>query len=112
MKNLGLPPDPAAFKAPSELIAATLIDAHRTWRDIAGPRFAPPRKEIQPARFKAMLTSLFLVEIVVGDFRLALAGDTVTRFLGSEYKPGKFLSEVDPSPFRQRTLRFFQHCVQ
>src|SRR5580765_6023285 len=103
MKNLGVPPDPAPYKPLSQLIAPKLVDAHRIWRDIAGARFAPLRKDIAPARFKPMLTNLFLVEVVGGaDFRLALAGDTVIRFLGSEYIPGKLLSEVSPSPFRER----------
>ena len=114
MKNLDLPPRPAPFKHAYELIAPPLIAAHRIWSDIAGARFAPSRKEIQPAPFKAMLSNLFLVEVVGdgADFRLALSGDTVARFLGSEYKPGKLLGEVEPSPFQQRSFRLFRQCVE
>ena len=114
MRNLGLPPNPSPFKPAAGLIAAPLIEAHRTWREIAGQRFAPERREILPARFKRMLSNLFLVEVVGegADFRLALSGDTVSRFLGSEYKTGKLLGEVFPSPFQQRSFRLFQKCVE
>ena len=57
---------------------------------------------------------MFLIDVVEGgsDYRLALAGDTVIRFLGSEFKPGKLLSQVSPSPFRERSFRLFQRCVE
>lgn len=114
MRNLGLPTNPSPFKPASELIAPRLVDAHRIWRELAGARFAPARKEISPARFKAMLSNLFLAEVFDGgrDFRLALSGDTVARFMGSEYQPGKLLGDVAPSPFQQRSFRFFQQVVE
>jgi hypothetical protein len=114
MKDLGLPPAPSPFKPVSELVNARLLDAYRTWRELAGTRFAPARRDIAPAKFKAALGNLFLVDVLADgtDFRLALAGDTVVRFLGSEYKVGKLLSEVTPSPFRERSFRLFQRVVE
>src|SRR5204862_7547764 len=75
MKNLALPPDPSPFKPAAQLVAPKLVEAHQTWRDIAGARFAPQRREIAPARFKPALSNLFLVEVVNkrDDFRLALS---------------------------------------
>lgn len=113
MKNLEVPPAPAPFKPPSELINERLIQAYQAWRELAGTRLAPARSEIAPARFKAVLSTMFLIDVVESgvDFRLALAGDTVIRFLGSEFKVGKLLSEVGPSPFRERSFRLFRQCV-
>lgn len=113
MKDLDLPPAPSPFKPASQLGNSRLVEAYRTWRDLAGARFAPSRKQITPAPFKAVLSTLFLVDVVDGgaDFRLALAGDVVVRFLGSEYTVGKLLSEVSPSPFRERSFRFFRQVV-
>jgi hypothetical protein len=90
------------------------MEAYRIWHEMAGERFAPARREVAPARFKSMLSHMFLVEVMDNgsDFRLALSGDTVTRFLGSEYTPGKLLSMVSPSPFQKRSFRFFQCCVE
>jgi hypothetical protein len=114
MKDLGLPPAPSRFKPASELVNERLVDIYRTWRGLAGTRFAPARKDIAPARFKTALSNLFLVDVLNDgdDFRLALAGDTVIRFLGSEYKVGKLLSEVSPSPFHERSFRFFKRVVE
>lgn len=113
MKDLALPDQPSPFKTASGLVSERLTQVHQIWREIAGGRFAPARREIAPARFKTALSNLFLIEVVdaADDFRLALAGDTVTRFLGSEYKIGKLLSEVSPSPFRERSFRFFREVV-
>jgi hypothetical protein len=114
VKNLDLPPSPSPFKQAADLENERLIRTHQVWRELAGGWFAPTRKAIAPARFKFVLSNTFLVEVVGGgaDFRLSLSGDTVTRFLGSEFKPGKLLSEVSPSPFRERSVRFFQRCVE
>jgi hypothetical protein len=114
MKDLGLPPTPSPFKAASQLVSERLVEVYRTWCELAGARIAPARRDIAPARFKTALSNLFLVDVIDAgtDFRLALAGDTVTRFLGSEYKVGKRLSEVTPSPFQERSFRFFRRVVE
>ncbi len=114
MKDLDLPSDPSPFKPAYALVSERLRETYRIWRDLAGARFAPGRKDIAPARFKSLLSNLFLVDVVDhgADFRLALAGDTVVRFLGSEFTIGKLLSDVAPSPFRERTLRFFRRVVE
>src|SRR5471032_3351965 len=82
MKNLGLPENPSPFKLASELIDERLKRAYEAWRELAGARFAPTRREIAPSRFKFVLSDLFLVEVIDGgaDSRLALAGETVIRF--------------------------------
>src|SRR5579862_7360230 len=110
MKNLKPPVTATAFKAASELLAEPLINTYRTWQEIAGSRFAPARREIVPARFKSQLDSIFLVEVVDqgSDFRLGLAGDKVIRFLGSEFKVGKLLSEIASSPFQERSVLLFR----
>ena len=114
MKDLTLPASPSPFKPATDLVNDHLIKAHKVWQELADRRFAPTRKEIVPSRFKFALSTLFLVDVVDGgaDFRLSLAGETVIRFLGSEFKPGKLLTQVSPSPFRERSCRFFQRCVE
>jgi len=114
MKNLGLPPSPSPFKQAPDLVNERLVQTHRVWRELACARFAPERREIAPAPFKFVLSNMFMVEVVEhgADFRLALAGDTVNRFLGFEFKPGKLLSEVSRSPFQERSLLFFRRCVE
>jgi len=114
MKDLDLPPAPTPFKPAFRLENPRLVEVYRTWRDLAGTRLAPARKDIAPAKFKEVLSNLFLVDVVDNgaDFRLALAGDTVVRFLGSEYTVGKLLSEVSPSPFQERSFVFFKRVVE
>lgn len=114
MKNLGLPDKPSPFKPASELIDERLKRAYETWRELAGARFAPTRVEIAPSRFKSVLSDLFLVEVIDdgADFRLALAGETVIRFLGSEFHVGKLLTQVSKSPFQVRSFHLFQKCVE
>jgi hypothetical protein len=114
MKDLAVPSAPSPFKSALDLSNPRLLETYRTWSELAGPRFAPARKDILPARFRAVLSNLFLVEVIGdgADFRLTLAGDTVVRFLGSEYTIGKRLSEVPPSPFQERSFRFFGRVVE
>jgi len=114
MKNLGLPETPSPFKPPSELIDERLKRAYEVWRELAGERFAPMRREIAPSRFKFVLSDMFLVEVIDSgaDFRLALAGETVKRFLGSEFQVGKLLSQVSTSPFQERSILLFRRCVE
>ena len=114
MKDLTLPASPSPFKSAADLVNKHLVEAHRVWKELADRRFAPTRKEIAPARFKFTLSTMFLVDVVEGgvDFRLSLAGDTVIRFLGSEFKTGKLLTHVSPSPFRDRSFRLFLRCVE
>jgi len=113
MKNIKPPASPTAFKTAPELVAEPLVTIYQGWRELAGGRFAPRRREVDPARFKAHLDSVFLVEVVGEsvDFRLGLAGDRVMRFLGSEFKVGKLLSEIATSPFQERSVLLFRRCV-
>jgi hypothetical protein len=114
MKNLGLPKAPSPFKGAADLANERLIQTHRVWKELAAVRFAPTRKEIAPSQFKFVLTTMFLIDVVEGgaDFRLSLAGDTVIRFLGSEFRPGKLLTAITRSPFQERSLLFFRRCVE
>ena len=114
MKDLAVPSAPSPFKSALDLTNPRLVETYRTWLELAGPRFAPARKDIAPARFRSVLSNLFLVDVVDNgaDFRLTLAGDTVVRFLGSEYTIGKRLSQLSPSPFQERSFRFFGRVVE
>jgi hypothetical protein len=113
MKNLSPPKNPTPFKTAAELVNPPLARAHEAWQQLAASRFAPARKEIVPSRFKEILNSIFLVDVVDGgaDFRLALAGDRVLQFLGSEFKVGKLLTQISRSPFQERSILLFRRCV-
>ena len=114
MKDLALPKSPSPFKSAPDFASERLVQTYKIWRELAADRFAPTRKEIAPTRFKFVLGTMFLIDVVEGgdDFRLSLAGDTVIRFLGSEFKPGKLLSEVSRSLFQERSFLFFRRCVE
>ena len=113
MKNLRPPETPSPFKSPLELVNAPLVRTYRTWRELARARFAPSRSDIAPNRFKSELSAIYLIDVIGDgtDFRLRLVGDKVARFLGSEFKVGKDLTQISRSPFQERSLRLFRHCV-
>lgn len=104
-------PDDQDFKAASALASPALMGAWRAWRQIAGERFAPSRKEIVPACFKDVLDSIFIMEVVDGkDFRFALGGQALVRFMGRHW--GKLLSTMPPSPYYDGMRIMFELCVE
>src|SRR5437868_3015927 len=113
MNNLVLPDTLPAIKTPDELVSVQLKRMHATWFNLAAGRFAPTRKEIAPARFKDVLPSIFLIDVIDGgeDFRFSLGGDRLVRFLQERFDPGKKLSATQGSNFYERCSRLFKFCV-
>jgi hypothetical protein len=113
MPNLGLPPSPPSFKPPEELVSERLARTYQTWQELRGARFAPSRKDITPSRFKDVLRDVFLIDVVDdgADFRFALGGDTLVRFLGNRLTMGMLLSTISGSLFHKRAIRAFRECI-
>lgn len=111
MENVTLPDD-QSFKPASELVSPTLTTCWQAWREIAGPRFAPSRKEIAPARFRQVMDSIFIMEVTGGgkDFRFALGGEALRRFFGGQHK-GELLSSLPPTPMYNGMRLMFALCV-
>src|SRR5436309_746105 len=80
---------------------------------MAGDRLAPSRKEIVPARFKQVLDSIFIMEVVGNgaDFRFALGGQTLVRFMNGRHA-GKLLSSLPPTPYYGGMRSIFARCVR
>jgi hypothetical protein len=113
MKNLVLPDATPSIKTPEELVSQQLRRAYHSWVEIAAGRFAPTRKEISPAKFKGVLPSIFLLDVIDGgsDFRFSLGGDRLVRFLNERFDPGAVLSSTKGSLFFERATRVFRLCV-
>lgn len=90
-----------------------LAEAYRAWLKLANGRFAPTRSEISPRVFKPVLPTVFLLDVIDGgaDFRLALGGDKIIRFLLNRLSPGMLLSEISGSLFHERATRLLRYCV-
>lgn len=112
MENVTLPDD-QDFKPAVALVSPVLIASWRAWRDIAADRFAPSRKEIVPARFRQVMDSIFIMEVTAGgtDFRFALGGESLVRFMGGRHK-GELLSSLPPTPMYDGMRRMFGLCVE
>jgi hypothetical protein len=113
-RNLDLQPDPPTMKTADALVATSLADVYRAWHEIAGHRFAPTRREISPARFKQVLKSAFLLDVVDGgkDFRFVLGGERIMRFFAGRLAPGELFSGVAGSLFHERATSAFRHCIK
>jgi hypothetical protein len=113
MQNLVLPGELPAIKSPDALVSTVLRQAHQTWVEIAGSRFAPTRKQISPARFKDVLPSIFLLDVIDGgeDFLFSLAGDRLVRFLQGRLDTGALMSTTAGSNFHERCMRLFRYCI-
>src|SRR5262245_40786021 len=96
MLNAGLETTPPQLKSPEALVNAELAGAYRAWLKLANGRFAPSRREISPRYLKPVLATAFLLDVIDcgTDFRLALGGDKILRFLMNRLSPGMFLSEI------------------
>jgi hypothetical protein len=112
-RHLSLQHESPKAKSPADLIATPLAEVYRAWRALAGRRFAPERREISPARFKAVLKSAFLLDVIDGgaDFRLALGGERIMRFFAGRVAPGGLLSQVAGSLFYERATGAFRYCI-
>ena len=113
MQNIHLDSIPPRLKSPEELESEELRAAHTAWRNLAGGRWAPSRKEIGPSMFRSVLGEIFLMEVIDGgaDFRFALGGDKIIRFLHSRLSTGTLLSSLSGSLFLERALRVFRQCI-
>jgi hypothetical protein len=84
--------------------AASLLEAHRVWREKAAGRATPSREDMSPRSLKPFLTEVALHDIVYdGDiirFRSRVTGTEFARTHGSGR--GRFIDEAVPSPFRER----------
>ena len=112
MENVTLP-DRQAFKSAADLVSPTLIASWQAWCELADGRLAPSRKEIVPARFKTVLDSIFIMEVIAGgaDFRFALGGETLVRFMNGRHA-GKLLSSLPSTPYYDGMRRIFARCVK
>jgi hypothetical protein len=110
---MGLDPTPPQLKSPEALEDPALAAAYKAWRALTGGRLAPARKEITPARFKAILPITFLCDVIEGgtDFRFVLGGDKLVRFLDNRIAPGMMLSTIEGSFFHARCVRIFRHAI-
>jgi len=110
--NLVRPPA-QAFKSPQELSSGPLADSYQAWRALCGDRFAPSRKQIDPARFKPMLGSIFVMDVLDSgaDFRFALGGELIVQYMGQRLRGG-LVSEQPRTPFFEGMARLFLHCVR
>ena len=113
MPNAGLETQAPKLKSPEALINKELADTYRAWLKLANGRFAPTRREISPKYLKPVLATAFLLDVVDrgADFRLALGGDKILRFLMNRLSPGMLLSEVSGSLFHERAMRVMKYCV-
>ena len=106
------PPSRSA-KPAQQLVSVPLAASFQAWRALCGDRFAPSRREIDPARFKAILGSIFVMEVLDGgiDFRFALGGERIPQFMGQRLR-GQLLSEQPHTPFFEGMTHLFRQCVR
>lgn len=113
MPNLGFEATPPQLKSPEALVGPRLAEAYRAWIKLSNGRFAPTRGEISPRVFKSVLPTVFLLDVIDAgsDFRFALGGDKILRFLMDRLSPGMLLSKVSGSLFYERATRLLRYCV-
>ncbi len=106
-------PPAQGFKPPQQLISGPLSGSHQAWHALRGDRFAPSRKEIEPARFKPVLGSIFVMDVLDdgADFRFVLGGESVVHLMGRRLR-GKLLSGQPQTPFFKGMARLFVECVR
>jgi len=110
--NLVRPPAESA-KPPQRLTSGPLAGSYQAWRALCGERFAPSRKEVDPARFKPVLGSIFVMDVVDdgADFRFVLGGERVVEMMGQRLR-GKLLSAQPRTPFFEGMSNLFCGCVR
>jgi hypothetical protein len=72
---------------------STLIALYRYWDERRGTRFAPARRDIDPADIPKLLPHLLLVEILDGRYRYRVCGTEVERHFGCSMG-GKCVDEL------------------
>ena len=99
-------------KPPQQLISGPLAGCYTAWRALCGDRFAPTRKEIDPAQFKPTLGSIFVVEVVDdgADFRFALGGERIVEMMGQRLR-GELLSAQPRTPFFVGMNNLYLRCL-
>lgn len=100
-------------KSPQQLANAELTNSYQAWRALCGDRFAPTRKEIDPARFKPVLGSIFVMDVVDdgADFRFVLGGERVVQMMGQRLR-GELLSSQPATPFYEGMRNLFFGCTR
>jgi hypothetical protein len=88
------------LKAGGELVSERLIGVCAYWSELAKGRIGPKREEITPAGIRAMLPSVWMMDVAEQgkDFRFRFAGDRIVQFMGRRYA-GHLLSEFQGQPF-------------
>src|SRR5262244_651403 len=110
--NLVRPPAQSS-KPLQQLASGPLAGSYQAWRVLCGDRFAPSRKEVDPARFKPVLGSIFVMDVVDdgADFRFVLGGERVVEMMGQRLR-GKLLSAQPRTPFFQGMASLYLRCVR
>ena len=101
------------FKTAQQIDSVPLSTSLATWRALCGDRFAPTRKEIDPARFRPVLGSIFIMDVVDdgADFRFVLGGESVVSFVGGRLR-GQLLSEQPRTPLFEGMANLYRQCVR
>jgi len=107
-----LRPPAQESKPPHQLTSGPLAGSYLAWRALCGDRFAPTRKEIDPARFKPVLGSIFVMDVVDdgADFRFVLGGERIVAMMGQRLR-GTLLSAQPRTPFFEGMASLYQRCV-
>lgn len=102
----------ARFKPASELASSRLRRSVDVWAGLRPGVFAPTRADVAAAKFREMLSSLVLLDVVDGgaDFRFILGGQRTVELVGGRHA-GQMLSSVSTTPFFARLERFYRRCV-
>jgi len=101
------------FKPADAIIGERSRTLYTIWKNLAGNRLAPKRKEITLGLVGNLSSWMWTADVVDkgADFRFSLAGDRLTQFLGI-YRVGSLLSEIPSSPFFERARLLYTYCVE
>jgi hypothetical protein len=101
------------FKSAELVTSSKLVDIYNAWQEICGPRFAPKREEITPAKLRSLLPWTWIVDVIDGgrDFRFRIAGDRIVEYLGARHS-GKHLSELRGPAFFELMHDIFSYTVK
>ncbi len=90
-----------------------LVQIARQWRDAAGARRMPARRDIDPVRFRRLLPFVFLVDVEGPPlrFRYRLIGTGITGFTGRDLT-GQAVDERTYGPYAALAHAFFAIPVE
>src|SRR5690606_5531920 len=80
------------------------------WREWAGARPAPARRDVDPLAMPTLLPNLLLLDAIDGDFRFRLVGEAVNTRYGHSLR-GRRLGEVMSGTVLDETLYEHRRCV-